>query len=211
MTDLPELFPGFESRSFRTRGADIFARLGGGGPPLVLLHGYPQTHAMWHLVAPDLAKSFSLVIPDLRGYGSSSIPGTGPDHFSYSKRAMAQDVCDIMDELGHRRFLVCGHDRGGRVAYRLALDEPSRVSKLAVLDIVPTYDMWHRLTPVLAMKIFHWTFLAQPEPWPEKMIVEWVRRGFFARGARALPRVLFSAGAGACHLRGLPGRRDLRS
>jgi haloacetate dehalogenase len=156
MTDLPELFPGFESRSFRTRGADIFARLGGGGPPLVLLHGYPQTHAMWHLVAPDLAKSFSLVIPDLRGYGSSSIPGTGPDHFSYSKRAMAQDVC--------------GHDRGGRVAYRLALDEPSRVSKLAVLDIVPTYDMWHRLTPVLAMKIFHWTFLAQPEPWPEKMI-----------------------------------------
>ncbi len=170
MTDLPELFPGFETRRFQTRGAEIFARLGGEGPPLVLLHGYPQTHVMWHRVAPKLAGSFSLVIPDLRGYGSSSIPADTPDHFSYSKRAMAQDVCDIMDALGHREFLVCGHDRGGRVAYRLALDEPARVSRLAVLDIVPNFDMWHRLTPALAMKTFHWTFLAQPAPWPEKMI-----------------------------------------
>jgi haloacetate dehalogenase len=170
VTDLEDLFPGFEARRFGTRGAEIFARLGGGGPPLVLLHGYPQTQVMWHKLAPELAKSFSLVIPDLRGYGASSIPADTPDHFSYSKRAMAQDVCDVMDALGHRQFLVCGHDRGGRVAYRLALDEPARVLRLAVLDIVPTYDMWHRLTPALAMKTFHWTFLAQPAPWPERMI-----------------------------------------
>lgn len=170
MNGLPDLFPGFRARSFRTRGAEIFARTGGEGPPLVLLHGYPQTHAMWHKVAPELAKSFSLIMPDLRGYGSSSVPGDRPDNFSYSKRAMAQDVCDIMDALGYAKFLVCGHDRGGRVAYRLALDEPARVSRLAVLDIVPTYDMWHGLTPALAIKTFHWTFLAQPAPLPEKMI-----------------------------------------
>ncbi len=170
MTDLPDLFPGFDARSFRTRGAEVFARLGGDGPPLVLLHGYPQTHAMWHRMAPELAKSFTLVIPDLRGYGSSSIPGDSHDHFTYSKRAMAQDVCDVMDALGHREFLICGHDRGGRAAYRLALDEPARVLRLAVLDIVPTFDMWHRLTPALAMKTFHWTFLAQPAPWPERLI-----------------------------------------
>jgi haloacetate dehalogenase len=170
MTDLPELFSGFETRHFRTRGAEIFTRLGGEGPPLVLLHGYPQTHAMWHRVAPKLAESFTLIMLDSRGYGSSSVPVDRPDHFTFSKRAMGQDVCDIMDALGHKQFFVCGHDRGGRVAYRLALDEPSRVSKLAVLDIVPTYDMWHRLTPALAMKTFHWTFLAQPAPWPERMI-----------------------------------------
>ena len=170
MTELPNLFTGFDSRHFATRDADIFARIGGEGPPLVLLHGYPQTHVMWHRMAPALAARFTLVIPDLRGYGSSSIPGDDADHFSYSKRAMAQDVCDIMDTLGHREFSVCGHDRGGRVAYRLTLDEPERVSRLAVLDIVPTYDMWYRLTPQLAMKTFHWTFLAQPAPWPERMI-----------------------------------------
>ena len=138
-------------------------------------------------------EKLSLVIADLRGYGSSSVPGATPDHFSYSKRAMAQDVCDIMDELGHERFLLCGQHRGGRVAYRLAPDAPARVLKLAVLDIVPTYEMWHRLTPGLAMKIFHWTFLAQPLPWPERMIgailsagsktnrlLEWIGCGFRA-------------------------------
>jgi haloacetate dehalogenase len=167
---LADLLPGFEARRFRTDGAEIFARIGGNGPALVLLHGYPQTHVMWHRVAPQLAERFTLVIPDLRGYGQSSIPPDDPEHFSYSKRAMARDVCAIMDTLGHHTFLVCGHDRGGRVAYRLALDEPERVSRLAVLDIIPTYDMWHRLTPSLAIKTFHWTFLAQPAPWPERMI-----------------------------------------
>jgi haloacetate dehalogenase len=169
-TNLPDLFPGFQRRTFKTRGAEIFARVGGSGVPLVLLHGYPQTHVIWHRMAEKLAEHFTLVIPDLRGYGSSSIPADEPDHFSYSKRAMAQDVCDVMDELGHRRFLVCGHDRGARVAYRLALDSPERVERLAVLDIIPTFDMWHRLTPQLALKTFHWTFLAQPAPWPERMI-----------------------------------------
>jgi haloacetate dehalogenase len=167
---MPDLFPGFESRRFTTQGAEIFARLGGDGPPLVLLHGYPQTHVMWHLVAPKLAKHFRLIICDLRGYGASSIPPTVPDHSTYSKRAMAQDVIDIADQLGLPSFLLCGHDRGGRVSYRLALDHPSRVEKLITLDIVPTYDMWNRLTRDLALKTFHWSFLAQPSPWPEEMI-----------------------------------------
>jgi len=168
--DLPDLFPGFESRRFTTQGAEIFARVGGNGPPLFLLHGYPQTHVIWHQVAPKLAQRFRLILCDLRGYGASSIPPTVPDHATYSKRAMAQDVIDIADQLGLARVLLCGHDRGGRVAYRLALDHPDRVEKLVTLDIVPTYDMWHRLTRDLALKIFHWPFLAQPRPWPEEMI-----------------------------------------
>ncbi len=167
---LPDLFQGFHEQRFRTRGAEIFARVGGKGPALLLLHGYPQTHVMWHLMAPALAPHFTLVLPDLRGYGASSVPADDPDHFSYSKRAMAEDVCDVMDALGYAQFLLCGHDRGGRVAYRLALDTPDRVKRLAVLDIIPTYEMWHRLTPGMAMKVFHWTFLAQRAPWPERMI-----------------------------------------
>ncbi len=197
MNGLPDLFPGFEARRFQTRGAEIFARLGGQGPPLVLLHGYPQTHAMWHRLAPRLAQDFTLAILDLRGYGSSSIPGDSPDHFTYSKRAMGQDVCDVMDALGYSQFLLCGHDRGGRAAYRLALDEPARVAKLAVLDIVPTYDMWHGLTPELALRAFHWTFLAQPEPWPERMIgadpIGWLEdkiRSWNASGAVFTPEAL---------------------
>ena len=171
MTDaLPDLFPGFEGRHFATEGAEIFARIGGEGPPLVLLHGYPETHVMWHRVAPALAQHFRLFLFDLRGYGSSSVPPTVPDHSTYSKRAMARDVVEIADQLGIERFYLCGHDRGGRVAYRLALDTPGRVEKLITLDIVPTWDMWHRLTRDLVLKTFHWSFLAQPEPWPEEMI-----------------------------------------
>jgi haloacetate dehalogenase len=168
--DLPDLFPGFDSRRFATQGAEIFARVGGDGPPLILLHGYPQTHVMWHRVAPSLARHFKLILLDLRGYGASSVPPTVPDHSTYSKRAMARDVIEIADQLGIERFLLCGHDRGGRVAYRAALDHPGRTLKLITLDIVPTYDMWHRLTRDLALKIFHWSFLAQPAPWPEEMI-----------------------------------------
>ena len=170
MQNLPELFPGFASRRFTTQGAEIFARIGGSGPPLVLLHGYPQTQVMWHRIAPRLAERFQLIIPDLRGYGTSSTPPADIEHYAYSKRAMARDVIDIADQLGIARFLCCGHDRGGRVAYRLALDHPERVEKLVVLDIVPTYDMWHRLTRDLAMQTFHWTFLAQHAPWPEEII-----------------------------------------
>lgn len=167
---LPDLFPGFESRRFQTKGAEIFARIGGKGPPLFLLHGYPQTHVIWHRVAPQLASHFRLILCDLRGYGDSSIPETVADHATYSKRAMAQDIIDIADLLGLDRFLVCGHDRGGRVSYRLALDHASRVEKLITLDIVPTYEMWQRMTRDLAIKTFHWAFLAQPAPWPENMI-----------------------------------------
>jgi haloacetate dehalogenase len=165
-----DLFPGFESRRFVTRDAEIFARVGGEGPTLFLLHGYPQTHAIWHRVAPKLVERFRLIIPDLRGYGASSIPATVPDHSSYSKRGMGRDIIDIADQLGLPSFLLCGHDRGGRVSYRLALDHPGRVEKLMTLDIVPTWDMWHRMTRDLAMKSFHWAFLAQPFPWPEDMI-----------------------------------------
>lgn len=167
---LPELFPGFETLRFTTEGAEIFARASGEGKPLVLLHGYPQSHVMWHRVAPELARYFRVILLDLRGYGQSSVPPTVPDHSTYSKRAMARDVVAIADQLGIERLLVCGHDRGGRVAYRMALDHPRRVEKLVLLDIVPTWDMWHRLTRDLAMKSFHWSFLAQPEPWPEEMI-----------------------------------------
>ena len=170
MQTLPDLFPGFASRRFATQGAEIFARIGGSGPPLFLLHGYPQTHVIWHRVAPRLAERFQLIIPDLRGYGSSSTPPADIEHYTYSKRAMAQDVIDIADQLGVPRFLLCGHDRGGRVGYRLALDRPDRIEKLVTLDIVPTYDMWHRLTRDLAMQTFHWTFLAQHAPWPEEII-----------------------------------------
>lgn len=170
MAELADLFPGFETRRFKTRDAEIFARLGGDGPPLFLLHGYPQTHVIWHLVAPELAKHFRLIICDLRGYGSSSVPPTDPEHVNYSKRAMGRDIIDIAGELGLDCFFLCGHNRGGRVGYRLALDHPDRVKRLVLLDIVPTYDMWNRLNRDLAMKTFHWSFLAQPAPWPEDVI-----------------------------------------
>lgn len=165
-----DLFPGFETRRIQTFGAEIHLRVGGGGPPLLLLHGYPQSHVMWHKVAPTLADRFTVVVPDLRGYGDSSCPPNDPDNFTYSKRAMAQDMVRVMEEIGHTLFAVAGHDRGGRVGYRLALDAPERVSRLAVLDIVPTHAMWHDFTMKKAMKIYHWLFLAQPEPLPEMLI-----------------------------------------
>ncbi len=177
---MAEFFPGFETRRFQTRGAEIFARIGGEGPPLILLHGYPQTHVMWHRVAPALARRFRLIIPDLRGYGASSVPASDAAHFTYSKRAMAGDIIDIGNQLNLHQFYLCGHDRGGRVSYRLALDSPECVTKLVLLDIVPTFDMWNRLTRDLALKTFHWSFLAQPFPWPEEMIgrdpVGWLDR-----------------------------------
>ena len=170
MSALKDLFPRFESRTIATSGAEIFLRMGGKGPPLLLLHGYPQTHVMWHRVAPVLADRFSVVAADLRGYGQSSVPNNDPDNFAYSKRAMAADMVEVMAALGHQRFALAGHDRGGRVGYRLALDHAERLDRLVVLDIVPTHAMWHRLSPDLALKIFHWMFLAQPYPLPEWMI-----------------------------------------
>lgn len=170
MTQLADLFPGYDSKFVETSAGKIFARIGGAGSPLLLLHGYPQSNVMWHRVAPLMEKQHTLVIADLPGYGQSDAPESGPDHTPYTKRAMAQAMVELMEKLGHKQFALAGHDRGGRVAYRLALDHPERLSRLCTLDIVPTYEMWHRLTPVSSMKIFHWTFLAQPFPLPEKMI-----------------------------------------
>jgi haloacetate dehalogenase len=167
---LPELFPGFEATDVDVGEARIHCRLGGEGPPLLLVHGFPQTHAEWHRIAPALAERFRLVLPDLRGYGQSSVPGTDPDHRAYSKRAMAQDMVGLMDALGHARFALVGHDRGARVGYRLVLDHPGRVTRLALLDIVPTYAMWTGMERTLAMKVYHWLFLAQPAPLPETLI-----------------------------------------
>lgn len=170
MSGLPDLFPGFETRTIETSGAEIFLRLGGSGPPLLLLHGYPQTHVCWHKVAGGLAAHYTLVIPDLRGYGASSCPETDPEHLTYSKRAMAADMVEVMSALGHERFRLVGHDRGGRVAYRLALDHGDRLERLAVLDIVPTLDVWQEHGPRDALGKFHWALLAQPAPLPETLI-----------------------------------------
>jgi haloacetate dehalogenase len=144
--------------------------IGGEGPPLLLLHGFPQNHVMWHLVAPRLVRHFNLVIPDLRGYGGSRGPAPEPDHRNYSKRAMSIDMVGVMAGLGHQTFFVAGHDRGGRVAYRLALDHPTRVLRLAVLDILPTWDVWQAMSAEAAFRSYHWLLLAQPAPLPERLV-----------------------------------------
>ncbi|HYG73004.1 MAG TPA: alpha/beta hydrolase, partial [Actinomycetota bacterium] len=163
-------FPGFATETIDTAEARIHLRRGGSGPPLLLLHGHPETGAMWHLVAPRLAERFSVVVPDLRGYGASSKPPTTPDHEPYSKRAFGRDLLEVMARLGFERFGVAGHDRGGRTAYRMALDAPERITRLAVLDIVPTVEMWDAMDARLAMENWHWLFLAQPAPFPEDLI-----------------------------------------
>ena len=164
------LFPGFANRRIRTSGATINVRVGGSGVPLLLLHGYPQTHAMWHKVAPQLAREFTVVCPDLRGYGESSKPRGLPDHANYSKRAMALDMVEVMESLGFVAFNVVGHDRGGRVAHRLARDHGRRVRSLAVLDISPTLKMYESTSMQFAKAYYHWFFLIQPAPLPERMI-----------------------------------------
>lgn len=173
-------FDGFEPATRRVRDGVLRLRLGGSGPPLLLLHGNPQTHAMWHVVAPSLARRFTVVCPDLRGYGGSHKPLATPDHAPYAKREMARDMVELMDGLGHRRFLVAGHDRGARVAHRLALDHPDRVERLAVLDIVPTLEHFERTDMSFALGYYHWFWFAQPHPFPEELI-------------RAAPEVWFHA------------------
>ena len=165
-----DLFPGFTARRIRTTGADIHCLTGGGGPPLVLLHGYPQTHAMWHRIAPALAREYTVVCPDLRGYGDSSKPPSDAAHAPYSKRAMAQDVVEVMRELGFPRFRLAGHDRGGRVAHRLCVDHPDAVLRVAVLDISPTRTMYARTDQAFATAYYHWFFLIQPFDLPERLI-----------------------------------------
>jgi haloacetate dehalogenase len=167
-------FDGFERREVRndSTGLSTALRIGGkaGAPALVLLHGFPQTHAMWHRVAQHLRERFLIVMPDLRGYGDSPAPPDTPDHAQASKRALAADVVTALDTLGIDRFYLCGHDRGGRVAHRLALDFPRRVIKLCVIDIAPTLDMYARTDFDFARAYYHWFHLIQPAPLPETMI-----------------------------------------
>jgi haloacetate dehalogenase len=164
------MFEGFELSDIDTGEATIRARRGGTGPPLLLLHGNPQTHVMWHEIALRLAEDFTVVATDLRGYGDSSKPETTPDHAPYSKRTMARDQVAVMRALGFEHFFVCGHDRGGRVGYRMALDHPERVLRLAVLDIVPTWEAFFRADMAFGLGYWHWFFLAQPYDLPERMI-----------------------------------------
>jgi haloacetate dehalogenase len=164
------MFPGFSQHRIATAGAEINVRRGGDGPPVLLLHGYPQTHVCWHRVAPVLARRFTVVVADLRGYGDSSKPASTESHAPYSKRVMAQDMVEMMAALGFQKFAVVGHDRGARVAYRMALDHPQTVLKLGVIDIVPTYTTWMGMQMNRGMTTYHWFFLAQPDGLPERLI-----------------------------------------
>jgi haloacetate dehalogenase len=199
------VFDGFTQTQIETSGARINLRYGGTGPPLLLLHGNPLTHVMWHKIAPRLAQDFTVVAADLRGYGDSSKPDGGPDHAGYSFRAMAQDQVEVMQALGFDRYDVCGHDRGARVAHRMALDHPRRVRRVAMLDIVPTHHVLHHISAGWAVDSYHWFFMAQPYDYPEQMLIaygleRYIRRkldkkgvgmsGFDARGARRIHPLL---------------------
>ena len=194
---MSELLPGFVAQRISTKGADIHVLIGGSGPPLLLLHGYPQTHVMWHRIAPRLAERFTVVCPDLRGYGDSAKPEGGPGHVNYSKRAMAQDQVEVMRALGFERFDVAGHDRGGRVAHRMALDHPHNVRRLAVLDIAPTRIMFAQTNQAFATAYYHWFFLIQPFDLPERLIgadpqyfLRWTLGGWGSRLDHFDPRAL---------------------
>ncbi|MCV3210933.1 alpha/beta hydrolase [Mesorhizobium sp. YC-39] len=164
------MFSGFEAKTLQVAGTSIFVRVGGTGPPLLLLHGFPETHLMWRDIATALAPRFTVVAADLRGYGQSGCPASSADHAPYSKRTMAGDMVEVMRVLGFERFMIAGHDRGGRVAYRLALDHPGQVSKIAVLDVIPTAAAWDRADARLAISFWPWSLLAQPEPLPERLL-----------------------------------------
>jgi haloacetate dehalogenase len=164
------VFEGFEERDVTTSETTIRVRVGGNGPPLLLLHGYPQSHVMWHLVAPALAERCAVVCADLRGYGDSGKPASDAAHAVYSKRASAADMVQVMATLGFERFMLAGHDRGGRVAHRLALDHPERLERLAVLDIVPTRTIFRATSQKIATDYYHWFFLSQPYDLPERLI-----------------------------------------
>jgi haloacetate dehalogenase len=164
------VFEGFESARLDVAETAVFYRRKGAGRPLLLLHGFPQTHSMWHRVAPALARDFHVVCADLRGYGSSGTPPSRPDHFPYSKRAMAADMVQLMRALGFEHFSVAGHDRGARVAYRMALDHPANIESLAILDVIPTLDALAHADARFALAFWPWSLLAQPEPLPERLL-----------------------------------------
>jgi haloacetate dehalogenase len=164
------MFDRFQTAQVDTGETNIFVRWSGSGPPILLLHGFPQTHVMWRAVEPLLARRFTVVCADLRGYGWSGCPASTHDHAPYAKRAMALDMVVVMEKLGFSSFYVAGHDRGGRIAYRLALDHPGRVERLAVLDVLPTSTVWERADARFALAYWPWSLLAQAEPFPERLI-----------------------------------------
>lgn len=173
MGGLADLFPGFESRTIATDEGSIFCRVGGqeGAEPIILLHGFSQTHVMWHAIAPDLARTHRVIAMDLRGYGWSSVVKSEADHAAYSKREMAKDVITVAEAFGHTRFSLFAHDRGARVGYRLALDHPGRLARLAMLDIIPTIAMWERIEATSTPLAAHWPFLAKPALEPETALL----------------------------------------
>ena len=164
------IFPGFKNRMVLVGDQRISVHVGGSGTPLLLLHGYPQNHAAWIKLAGPLAKDFTCVIADLPGYGASSIPVDAPDHESFSKRRMASLFVSAMASMGYSTFSIMGHDRGARVAYRMALDHPTTIGRVVIIEIIPTSDMWKAFNAEMAMKAYHWSFLAQPFPLPETLI-----------------------------------------
>ena len=181
------LFPGFVRDQFAATDASINYLRAGTGAPVLLLHGYPQTHACWHHIAPELARHHTVICPDLRGYGDSSKPPGRPDHSNYSKRAMAQDMVELMRSLGFERFHLVGHDRGGRVAHRLAADHSAHVHTVSVLDISPTLKMFERTDMAFAKAYYHWFLMLQPAPLPEEMLAGRVPFNVLGRVGRAQP------------------------
>ena len=192
--EVAALFPGFKHLDMRTKGAVIRLRHGGSGPPLLLLHGNPINHVTWYAVAARLAERYHVVLADLRGYGDSSLPEPGPNHINYSFRAMAEDMIEVMENLGHQRFFLAGNDRGARTSHRLCLDHPDRVMRLCILDNLPNYHVWTHADKRWAMNSWHWTFLAQPEPFPETLLsavsAEWYLKSRRS-GRQQPPKVVF--------------------
>jgi len=190
--EVAALFPGFKHIDMRTKGAIIRVRHGGSGPPLLLLHGYPNNHVLWYAVAARLAERYHVVLADLRGYGDSSLPEPGPKLINYSLRVMAEDMIEVMENLGHERFFLVGHDRGARLSHRLCLDHPDRVMKLCLLDMLPNYYAWTNTNRNRATVAWHWLFMAQPEPFPEMMIsavsAEWFLKS--SGGIRNAPKIV---------------------
>ena len=168
--EVAALFPGFRHVEMKTGGAIIRLRHGGSGPPLLLMHGNPLSHVSWYKIAARLSQNYHVVLPDLRGYGDSSLPEPGPNHINYSFRAMAQDMVEVMEQLGYQRYFAAGHDRGGRTAHRMCLDHPERVIKASMMDVLPNYHVWTNTTKGWAIASWHWLFMAQPEPFPERLM-----------------------------------------
>ena len=186
------MFKNFKKKFVKVQRGKIFCKIKGDGPPLLLLHGYPQTHVMWHKIAPELSKYFTIVAADLRGYGDSFVLKSDKKHKNYSKREMAKDMIQLMEKLGFKKFMIAGHDRGGRVAHRMARDYRKKILALSVLDICPTLDMYEKTDMKFAKGYFHWFFLIQPAPMPEKMIMANPKKWLNSRFIRSPQRMLGS-------------------